>query len=93
MVKDILVMFYTSQGWDTSARVHMRIHFRYFWNGWTHCADIWCVVVNQLITYLGNICYECSISVRPHVHNSFPFLDFSGSTGRFIPKYGVLLDP
>ena len=74
---------------DTSARVHVRTPFPYFGNGWTHCVEIWLVVMYQLAIHFIHATSRVHLGALACV----PLSRISGSTGRIMLRYCVLLDP
>ena len=61
--------------------------FPHLGNGWTDCAEIWCVVSDPLamrFTVLRG-------GVHLHVRTCVPFFRFSGPAGRIALKFGMLL--
>ena len=90
----MLVMGFEGNGashmWCASARAHVRglIGVSYLGNCWTDCAEIWCVVRDQLAmlsTLHGG-------GVRLHVLVCAPLSHISGTAGLIALKLGMLLE-
>ena len=72
--------FYTTQGWDASARAHVRTPFRYLGNDWTHCAEIWYVVRDQLAWQFT----QAQGRVHLHVRTCMSLFRISGTAGNCV---------
>ena len=59
--------------------------FLYLGNGWTDCAEVWCELMGPgPMHFIG-------ITSGTHCTRA-PLFDISVTTGRFVVKFGVLLD-
>ena len=55
-----------------------------------HCAEIWCMAMEQPAMDLG---INATSGVHLHVLACLPVFRSSESTGLIMPKYGLLLNP
>ena len=74
------------RGWDTSARANVSTTFPLVENGWTHCDQIWCVVIRDRLATLFTSITEWSTYARVHR------FDISVTAGDFVLKLGTLLE-
>ena len=65
--------FKTDQGWGASAPAHVQNPFPYLGNTWTHCTEIWHVVMNQLALHFMHVT-SVVISARAHTRASISYL-------------------
>ena len=70
-----------------SVCLHVLTHFPYLWNGWTHCAEIGCVVAGKETTsYAFYASRWQGTSARAQVSTPFPVLE-----NDWTLEYGVQL--
>ena len=60
----------------------------YLLNGWTDCAEIWCMVRDELAMRFTPLMGR----VHLHVRTCAPLFRISGTAGRIVLKFGVWLD-
>ena len=67
---------------------HVRSPFPYLGNGWRDCAEIWCVLMGPIaMRFVGITSGAHCTCARAH-----HYFYISVAAGRFVLKFGVLLD-
>ena len=65
--------------------------FSYLGNGWTDCAEIWCVVSDPLARSFANVQDGVYLNVRTCARGDVPLFCISETAGLLALKFGVCL--